>query len=87
MILLDKEQLFYTFKVESFYTLSTIIDESAPSLVEYHLSNLDGEEVYLNKRDIENSLQFGNFSLYSDYSENIYLEKFKEEDDITGSFW
>lgn len=90
MILLDKEQLYNTFKADSFFTLSSIMEGSAPSLVEYYLCDLEnyGVESYLNKRDIENSISFGDFNIYIDYSENIYLEHLQSDNlEITNSFW
>ncbi len=79
--LINKESLYNTFRVDSFSSLNSIIDNMAPSLVEYHLFDLSeqGDETYFNKRDIENGFSVGIFSLYLDYSENIYLE-FDEQD-------
>ncbi len=80
--------LFNIFKVEKFTSLEEIINTMPPSIVEYHLDNLDQAEndFYLNKRDIEHSLYFGKYSLYLDYSNNIYLE-INMEDKDTNSFW
>ncbi len=60
-----------------------------PSIVEYHLNNLDTHEceVYFNKRDIEKSVNFGEYSIYLDYSDNIYIEIDIEEDNYTNSFF
>ncbi len=64
----------------------------APSMVEYYLKDLcedNDDNIYLNKRDIEHTLEIGEYSLYIDYSDNIYLEL---ENDFsnsqeTASFW
>lgn len=90
MILLDKEQLYNTFRADSFFNLSSIMECSAPSLVEYYLSDLEnyGVESYLNKRDIENSISFGDFNIYIDYSQNVYLEHLQSDSsETTNSFW
>ncbi|MGB5793764.1 hypothetical protein [Poseidonibacter sp.] len=64
----------------------------APSMVEYYLKDLcedNDDNIYLNRRDIENTLVIGEYSLYIDYSENIYLEidnDFTANQETT-SFW
>ncbi|AXH15055.1 hypothetical protein [Malaciobacter mytili] len=85
---ISKNILFNTFKVEDFTSLEEVINNMPPSVVEYYLDNLDQIEdnSYLNKRDIEHSLYFGNYSLYLDYSDNIYLE-IDIKDEETDSFW
>jgi hypothetical protein len=77
---IEKNDLFSIFNIENFLHLETIIDNFSPSLAEYHLeiffSNSENES-FLNKRNIQNSLNIGSFSLYLDYDENIYLESFE----------
>ncbi|MCT7446678.1 hypothetical protein [Aliarcobacter skirrowii] len=77
---IEKNDLFSIFNIENFLHLETIIDNFSPSLAEYHLetffSNSENES-FLNKRNIQSSLNIGSFSLYLDYDENIYLESFE----------
>ncbi|MBI3873588.1 MAG: hypothetical protein HY307_00975, partial [Arcobacter sp.] len=51
----------------------------APSLCEYHLENIilysDASSCYFNKNQIAKEIYIGDFRLYFDYEENIYLEK------------
>lgn len=88
-ILVNKDSLYNTFGIKNFKLLEGAVDTMAPSLVEYHLSTLseDSEEAYFNKRDIENSLSIGDYNLYMDYGENIYLEIDLIEDNSTEGFW
>lgn len=87
--LLNKTSLFSTFGVKDFDSLELAINNMAPSMVEYYLSDLSSsfEEFYLNKRNIEKSISFGEYSLYMDYDENISLEFEQEENIITNSLW
>ena len=63
----------------------------APSMVEYYLSDLSeySEDIYLNKKDIENTLSLGDYNLYIDYNDNIYLELDNNQISVyeTASFW
>ncbi len=63
----------------------------APSMVEYYLSDLSeySEDIYLNKKDIENTLSLGDYNLYIDYNDNIYLELDNNQTSVyeTASFW
>lgn len=74
--LLNKTSLYNTFGVDNFSSIEGAIDSMAPSMVEYYLSDLSqySEDIYLNKSNIENSLYIGDYSLYIDYNDNIYLE-------------
>ena len=86
---INTDSLYNLFRVVDFNLLESAIDSMAPSLVEYHLSSLMGDDdSYFNKRDIEESISVGNYNLYIDYSKNIYLEELsKMIDDNTQSFW
>lgn len=87
---LNRTTLFNTFGVDNFNSLDSAINNMAPSMVEYYLSDLsDGcETIYLNKRNIQNSLYIGDFSIYEDYDESLYLEISDEKtEEETGSFW
>ena len=89
--LLNKLSLYNTFGVDNFNSIEGAIDNMAPSMVEYHLTGLSqySDDIYLNKRDIERSVSIGDYNLYIDYNDNIYLEL--DNNDInsheTASFW
>ncbi len=91
IISVDKDSLFNIFGVSSFNSLENKIDSMAPSLVEYHLSNFynyNNDNVYFNKRDVEESVSIGEYNLYFDYNENIYLEVTESNlDDNTQTLW
>lgn len=73
--LLNKNSLYSTFGVDNFDALEVIVQSMAPSMVEYYLSDMcQADEDYLNKRNIQQTLNFGEYSLYLDYEDNIYLE-------------
>ncbi len=87
---INKDSLFNMFGVNDFNLLEGALDNMAPSLVEYYLSSLTSDdELYFNKRDIEESISIGDYNLYIDYSKNIYLEinSTDQETIITQSFW
>ena len=84
----DKDSLFNTVGVKNFELLHSAIDNMAPSLVEYYLSSFtNDDELYFNKRDIEESISIGDYNLYIDYTKNIYLELNSTTEEITQSFW
>ena len=84
----DKDTLFNIFGVKNFELLHSAIDNMAPSLVEYYLSSFtNDDELYFNKRDIEESISIGDYNLYIDYTKNIYLELNSTTEEITQSFW
>ena len=89
--LIDKVSLYNTFNINDFLSLEGAIDDMAPSTVEYHLSDLSEncEDTYLNKREIEHSVFIGDYSLYLDYNQNIYVEIDTDvlNNQQTGSFW
>ncbi len=91
ILLLNKHLLFSTFEVNTFQDLDLAVNNMAPSMVEYYLSNLSNgtANIYLNKKNIQNSINIGDFSLYLDYDNEIYLE-IKEnisENFETNSLW
>jgi hypothetical protein len=89
--LLNKTSLYNTFGVDNFNSIESAVDSMAPSMVEYHLSDLSqySDDVYLNKSNVEHSLSIGDYSLYIDYSNNIYLELDNDFIDTheTASLW
>ncbi|OCL86958.1 hypothetical protein AAX26_01266 [Aliarcobacter thereius] len=78
---IEKNGIFSLFNIDNFIHLEQILDEYSPSLAQYHLenffSNID-EESFLNKREIQNSFNIGDYSIYLDYDDNIYLESIKD---------
>ena len=85
---INKDSLYHMFGVGNFDLLEGAIENMAPSLVEYYLSSLTSDDdAYFNKRDIEETISIGDYNLYIDYSENIYLEQNSTNEDSTQSFW
>lgn len=85
---INKDSLYHMFGVGNFDLLESAIENMAPSLVEYYLSSLTSDDdAYFNKRDIEETISIGDYNLYIDYSENIYLEQNSTNEDSTQSFW
>lgn len=90
ILLLNKISLYATFGVDDFNSLDEAINKMAPSMVEYYLSDLSNgiENIYLNRRNIQNSLNIGDFAIYLDYENEIYLEINDEKEDFeTSSLW
>jgi hypothetical protein len=86
---LNKDSLYNTFGVQNFNSLESVMDNMAPSLVEYYLSSLCdiSEDIYLNRREIETTLTIGDYSLYIDYNDNTYLEFTVNEETQTETLW
>ena len=91
ILLLNKNSLYSTFGVDCFDSLDQSINGMAPSMVEYYLSDLSSgnDDAYLNKRNIQNSINVGEYSIYLDYDDEIYLEiEDAQADDFeTASLW
>lgn len=91
IVSINKDSVFSLFGADSFNNLEIVLDNMSPSMVEYHLldiCNSNDEHLYFNKRDIENSFSFGDFSFYIDYDSNLYIEQSSSYDDCsTQSFW
>lgn len=91
ILLLNRDSLFSTFGVSCFQDLDSAINNMAPSMVDYYLSDLSNgmDDSYLNKRNIQSSINIGDFSLYLDYDEEIYLEFLQQNSDNfeTASLW
>jgi hypothetical protein len=89
--LLNKDSLYNTFAVKDFNSIEGAFNSMAPSMVEYYLADLNQycEDAYLNKSNIENTISVGDYNLYIDYSDNVYLELDSNSDQIqeTASFW
>ncbi|WP_198304484.1 hypothetical protein [Arcobacter vandammei] len=91
VISLDKEYVYNLFGANDFCSLESIIDNIAPSLLDYHISDFcnNFEEIlFFNKKDVENSFSYGNYNLFMDYNQNLFLEVDSTKvDDSTSSFW
>ena len=91
LLLLNKNSLYSTFGVSDFSSLDENIHSMAPSMVEYYLSDLSNgnEDTYLNRRNIQNTINIGDYSIYLDYDEEVYLEieNIAEDDYETTSLW
>ena len=92
MLLLNKNSLYSTFGVNDFDSLESAVSSMAPSMVEYYLSDLSSgnDDSYLNRRNIQKSLDIGEYSLYIDYDNEVYLEidaAVSNDDFETGSLW
>lgn len=89
---LDKHLLFSTFGVDSFNELESYTQSMAPSMVEYYLNDLattaEEQNSYINRSNIQQTINFDDYSLYMDYGDLIYLEVSQNgSNDETGSLW
>lgn len=76
--LIDKYDLLNEFRVNILSEIESKINSLAPSVCEYHFENIilySQTHTYLNRNQIEKDFNFGEFKLYIDYEENIFLEK------------
>jgi len=91
IFLVNKSSILNLFGVENFNSLKSVVDNMSPSLVEYYLAsfcNNNHDIVYFNKRDIENSIFIGEYNIYLDYNENMYLEVTQLNlNNVTKSLW
>lgn len=90
LVLVDKSSILNFFGVDNFCGLEGVLDTMSPSLAEYYLSSfLNSEDLsYFNKKDVETSLDIGDYILYLDYNKNIFLETNDiKEDTQTLSLW
>lgn len=84
--------VYSTFNVERFEQIELATQTMAPSMIEYYLSDLasssEEESSYINKSEIQNTVYLDEYMLYTDYSNNIYLEFTEKNDDYeTESLW
>ena len=90
-IKLETNSLLNTFQVSCFDQLEQGMQVLAPSMIDYHLDDLAAnisEPAYINKSSIQQTIYLGEYSLYLDYNDSIYLE-FTQKDDSydTESLW
>jgi len=87
----NSDSLFSTFGVAHFGDLDLALNTMAPSMVDYYLSDLSSgmDDTYLNKRNIQDSISIGDFSIYLDYDNEVYLEveESHAQEFETGSLW
>ena len=90
---LDKNLLFSTFGVDSFFALENHTQAMAPSMVEYYLNDLislnSDSNTYINKSYVQHTINLDEYYLYLDYNDETYIEFVKDqnEDYETASFW
>jgi len=90
--LVDQEQLLMIFDVSSFDLLEDAIFNTPPSMSEYYLNdaimNLDNTS-YLNKNNIQQTIQLDSYNIFIDYDCNTYIEKLHSDvvDEYTESLW
>ena len=92
MIYLDSNKELYTLLgISSFQSIQGAINNIAPSLLEYHLEqlleNIQSNEI-LNRNNIQDTVNLDKYTLYIDYSDNLYIEvQIIEDEYITDSLW
>jgi hypothetical protein len=89
---LDSNNLLSTFNISSLEEIDSAIESIAPSICEYHFDNLityyGDTNGFLNRSQIQKTIHLGDYSLYLDYSENIFIEKRENLDEYaTESLW
>ena len=92
MIYLDNnKELFTLLNITSFDNIQGAINNIAPSLLEYHLEQLiDNIEnnIILNKHNVQDTINLDKYTLYMDYSDNLYIEvQIIEDEYATASLW
>ena len=91
IFLIDKDMLYTTFSINDFNKIEGATNSMAPSMVEYYLNDLINyaQDTYLNKSQVQCSVFIGDYSLYIDYNDNIYLELDNEALNASeaSSFW
>ena len=92
MIYLDSYKELYTLlNINNFNKIQDAISSIAPSLLEYYLeqllNNIESNSI-LNKHNIQDTINLDKYTLYLDYSDNLYIELDIIEDEYsTTSLW
>lgn len=83
---IEKEDIFSTFNVDSFTSLQSTMELMAPSLLEYHLDTLlsvyGDDSIFLNRSNIEQSINTDKYSIYLDYEDKYFFEKLESDDEL-----
>jgi len=90
VVQVEKDLLYATFDVDCFASLQTNIDTMSPSMVEYYLGDISSsveDKSYINKSNIQQTIALDEYSIYKDYSDNLYIESVARVDDGTLSLW
>ena len=92
MIYLDNnKELFTLLNITSFNNIQGAINNIAPSLLEYHLDQLIDniqDTTTLNKHNVQDTINLDKYTLYIDYSDNLYIEiQIIEDEYSTASLW
>ena len=89
---IDIADICLTFNISTISELDGAISSIAPSMCEYYFNNLitcyGDKNCYLNRSQIQKTIHIGDYSLYLDYSDNIFIEKQENVDEyIAQSLW
>jgi len=92
LIYLDNnKELFTLLNITSFDNIQGAINNIAPSLLEYHLEQLIENienNIILNKHNVQDTINLDKYTLYIDYSDNLYIEvQIIEDEYATASLW
>jgi hypothetical protein len=92
LVYLDSnKELFTLLNISSFDKIQGAINNIAPSLLEYHLEQLIQNiqsNIILNRHNIQDTINLDIYTIYIDYSDNLYIEvQIIEDDYITESLW
>jgi len=92
LIYLDNnKELFTLLNITSFNNIQGAINNIAPSLLEYHLDQLIDniqDTTTLNKHNVQDTINLDKYTLYIDYSDNLYIEiQIIEDEYSTASLW
>lgn len=93
IVQLDNNLLYTTFDSSSFDEFESNIQNMAPSMVEYYLTDLSSnntldESAYINRSNIQQTVFIDEFLVHLDYNNDIYLEVIKKESEYdTESFF
>jgi len=92
LIYLDNnKELFTLLNIISFDNIQGAINNIAPSLLEYHLEQLIGNienNIIFNKHNVQDTINLDKYTLYIDYSDNLYIEvQIIEDEYATASLW
>jgi hypothetical protein len=88
--LIEQNRLLSIFNINSFDKLQEAIYNLAPSMCEYYLNDLIlvSTSEYLNKTNIQQTINLDIYDIHIDYNSQVYIESTKNYDDTeTQSLW